>query len=84
MSLFDKYLKGWSFRTNKPEFDVGEEIDLYITGYENGTAVARVGDTILDVDGAPVSAIDTHVRLRIEEFDANDHVGRATYLEPID
>ncbi len=84
MSLLDKYLAGWTFRTNKPEFDSGEEIDVYLTKYENGTARARVGDTILNVEGAPRDALDTRVRLRVEEFDANDHEGRATFVKALD
>ncbi|WP_458206953.1 DUF7513 family protein [Haladaptatus sp. NG-SE-30] len=84
MSLLEKYTKGWSFRTNKPEFDMGEEIDVYVTGYRNGSAEARIGDTILDVDGAPAQAVDSRVRLRVEEFDSNDHTGRATFVEMID
>ncbi|WP_227355453.1 DUF7513 family protein [Haladaptatus salinisoli] len=84
MSILEKYTKGWTFRTNKPEFDAGEEIDAFITGYENGHAVARVGDTILRVDDVPADAIDTRVLLRVEEFDTNDHTGRATFIESID
>lgn len=84
MSLLDKYLAGWSFRTNKPEFEAGEEIDVYLTGHRNGTATARVGDTILHVEGAPSNAVDERVRLRVEEFDANEHVGRATFVEALD
>ncbi|WP_266075435.1 DUF7513 family protein [Haladaptatus caseinilyticus] len=84
MSLFDKYTAGWTFRTNKPEFDTGEKIEVYLTDYKNGTALARVGDTLLHVEGAPQDALDTRVRLRVEEFDESDHEGRATFLEPID
>ncbi|WP_227375675.1 DUF7513 family protein [Haladaptatus halobius] len=82
--MIEKYLKGWTFRTNEPKFDTGEEIDAFITGYENGNAVARIGDTILHVDGVPAEAVDTRVLLRVEEFDTNDHTGRATFIESID
>ncbi|MCO8244420.1 MULTISPECIES: hypothetical protein [unclassified Haladaptatus] len=84
MSLLDKYLAGWSFRTSTPTFEVGEEIDVYLTGQRNGTATARVGDTILRVEGAPPGKVDDRVRLRVEEFDANEHRGRATFVETID
>ncbi|GAA0246669.1 hypothetical protein ACFFQF_05615 [Haladaptatus pallidirubidus] len=84
MSLLDKYLAGWSFRTNKPEFDVGQEIDVYLTDYSNGTALARVGDTLIHVEDAPPDALDTRVRLRVDEFDTNDYVGEATFVEAID
>lgn len=81
MSILEKYLAGWAFRTNKPEFEVGEEIDVFLTDHRNGTAVARVGDTILYVDDAPATAVDDRVRLRIEEFDTNDHTGSATVVD---
>lgn len=84
MSLLDKYLAGWTFRTNQPEFETGEEIEVFLTDYRNGTARARVGDTILHVEGAPQDALDSRVRLRVKEFDASDHVGHATFLEPVD
>ncbi|WP_276300589.1 DUF7513 family protein [Halorussus lipolyticus] len=83
MSLREKYLAGWWFRTNKPSFEPGEEISAFVTGYNGATPVARVGDTILRVEDAPEDVLDTRVRLRVEEFDDNDHHGTATYLETV-
>ncbi len=84
MSLLDKYLAGWSFRTNTPSFEVGEEIDAYLTGQRNGTAVARIGDTVLHVDGVSGSTVDDRVRVRIDAFDTSDHTGEATVIETAD
>jgi hypothetical protein len=83
MSVWEKYTKGWSFRTNRPTFAVGEEVELFVTGYEGDTAVARVGDTILRVPDAPQGVLDKRVKLRVEEFDGNDHDGRATLLDVV-
>ncbi|WP_135825630.1 DUF7513 family protein [Halorussus ruber] len=83
MSLRKKYFAGLGFRTNKPDFEPGEEISAFVTGYEDDTPIVRVGDTILRVEGAPEDALDTRVRLRVEEFDRNDHDGTATYLETV-
>lgn len=83
MSLKDKYLAGWWFRTNKPSFEPGEEITAFVTGYDGDAPVARIGDTILRVEDAPADAMDTQVRLRVDSFDGNDHEGTATYLETV-
>jgi hypothetical protein len=125
MSRFDAFVKGWSFRTNRPDFEPGTEITAFITGRQNGSYIARIGDTVLrveetdtdadgdvddnadsdvDADTAPVAGngddrgrkaesgqrspgggrpdlVDTQVRLRVEDFDSNDHTGRGTVLE---
>ena len=84
MSLLRKYLEGWTFRSNTPTFEPGEEIDAFVTGREDGTAIARIGDTKLRLPDGPDGILDTRVRLRIEEFDPNRHTGRATVLERLD
>lgn len=83
MSIREKYLAGWGFRTNKPDFEPGEEISAFVTGYDGDTPIARIGDTILRIEDAPENALDTRVRLRVEEFEGNDHHGTATYLETV-
>lgn len=83
MSLLEKYLAGVGFRTNTPDFDVGDEITVFVTGYNGETPVVRIGDTVLRVEDAPPEAIDARVRLRVESFDDNDHTGTASYLERI-
>ncbi|WP_132057706.1 DUF7513 family protein [Halorussus amylolyticus] len=83
MSLLEKYLAGVGFRTNTPAFEPGEEISAFVTGYDGDTPVARIGDTVLRVEGAPADAVDARARLKIESFDATDHTGTATYLERV-
>jgi len=83
MSLLDKYTKGWSFRTNKPSFDEGDELSVFVTGTENGVAIARVGDSKLRLPEAPEGLVDKRVRLRVTAFDDSDHTGEAEYLETV-
>jgi hypothetical protein len=77
------FLAGVGFRTNTPSFEAGEEITAFVTGVEDGTAVARVGDSKLRISNAPVDAVDTLVRLRVEGFNEDTHVGQAEYLETV-
>ncbi|QLG60408.1 DUF7513 family protein [Halorarum salinum] len=83
MSLFGKYLKGWQFRSANPSFEVGQELTAMITGTDGDTPVARVGDTILRVPDAPRTAVDKRVRLRVTEFDGNEHEGTAELVEVV-
>jgi hypothetical protein len=83
MSLIEKYTKGWSFRTNKPSFDAGDEISVFVTGVEDGTPVARIGDSKLRVVDAPDGLVDKRVVLRVTDFDDGDHVGEAAYLRTV-
>ena len=83
MTVREKYLAGLGFRTNTPSFAPGEEISAFVTGYDGGVPVARVGDTVLRVEDAPENALDTRVRLRVEEFDGTAHRGTARYLETV-
>ena len=83
MSRLATYLKGWSFRTATPSFEVGEVVSVFVTGVEGGEPVVRVGDTILSVPDAPEEAVDSRVRVRITAFDERDHTGEATYLETV-
>lgn len=81
MSWLEKYLAGWSFRTATPTFEPGQELAVIITGFDGDTALARVGDTVLHVEEAPAAALDARVRIEILEFDENEFVGRATFLD---
>ncbi|WP_338739539.1 DUF7513 family protein [Haloplanus salilacus] len=83
MSLLGKYLRGWSFRTSRPSFDVDDEIEVFLTGVENGTVVARVGDTIIRVPDADPEYVDTQCRIRITEFDDGDATGEATFVAKV-
>ncbi|NIB98774.1 hypothetical protein [Halobacterium sp. R2-5] len=83
MSLLEKYTKGWSFRTKTPSFQEGDEISVFVTGVEAGTAVARVGDTKLRLPDADPALVDKRVLLRVTSFDDDEHVGEAEYLETV-
>ncbi|MFB6071852.1 MAG: hypothetical protein ABEJ88_02695 [Halobacterium sp.] len=83
MSLLGKYTKGWSFRTNKPSFDEGDDLSVFVTGTEDGVPVARVGDSKLRLVDAPDGLVDKRVRLRVTSFDDDTHTGEAEYLETV-
>lgn len=85
MSLLDKYLAGWRIRSSTPDFEPGEEYRVVITGYDDAedAAIARVGDSVLYVDDTRPAHVDTIVRIRVTEFDSNDHAGRAELLEVV-
>ncbi|MCG1002380.1 MULTISPECIES: hypothetical protein [Halobacterium] len=82
MSL-ESFFAGVGFRTNTPSFEADTEITAFVTGVENGTPIARVGDSKLRISDAPTGAVDTLVRLRVESFDEDTHVGQAAYLETV-
>lgn len=84
MSLLEKYLKGWRFRTSKPSFEPGEEMQLFITDIEGNTLIARIGDSVIHISEGSPALVGTRVRVRVEQFDDNTHVGNATLLEPIE
>ena len=83
MSRRRKFFAGFGFRTSKPSFDPGEEITAFVTGHDGESPVARIGDTILTVEGASEEVVDARVRLKVESFDANAHRGTATFLEKV-
>lgn len=69
----------WRFRTNHPSFDPGQQLEVYLTGFDaaSGKGEARVGDTILQVEGASADQIDSLVDIRVEAFDKTTHRGSA-------
>lgn len=79
MSRLDAFLKGLEFRTSRPEYDAGDELDVIVTGREAGEAVVRIGDTKLFVADGHLS-VDDEVRIRVTEFDDDRSVGRAELL----
>jgi len=79
--MIDKYLKGWSFRSATPSFEPGQEITVFLTGVRGDAVVARVGDSTLAVDGATPENVDKKARVRVTEFEDNDHDGRAELLD---
>jgi len=56
MSLFSAFTEGWSFRTNTPSFEPGAEITAFVTGRTSDGYVARIGDTILQLDDPDADA----------------------------
>lgn len=83
MSLLKKYLTGWQFRTTTPDFEVGEEYRVVITGYDETEqlAMARVGDTVLYLENTQPDHVDTVAKIRITEFDENEHTGSAEVVD---
>lgn len=83
MSRFDKFLAGWSFRSSNPSYDPGDVIEVMVTGNVDGERVARIGDSMLRIDGAPADALNTQVRVAVETWDETNHSGTATYQETV-
>lgn len=79
MSLFES----WRFRSARPTFEAGEEINVYLTSIDGdtGRAEARIGDSILEVHGARVEQLDQLLTLKVDAFDASTHRGRAQIVE---
>lgn len=78
----EKFLLGIRFRTNRPQFEPGNEHTGFVTGHEGDTPQIRVGDTVLRLDGgsAPVNAL---VRFRVTAFDEAASTGEAELVEVI-
>jgi len=82
-SLLEKYFKAWGFRTAKPAFEPGDELEVFLTGVQDGVPVARIGDTLLTVPDAPPELVDSKIAVRVTDFDANDHRGSCEFLEKV-
>ena len=83
MSLFDAIFTGWSFRTKLPDFEPGREIEVMVTSVADGEVKARIGDSVLVIDGAPKNPLHKRVMVKVEEWDNDGHHGRGTYLETV-
>ena len=83
MSVFDKFLAGWSFRGSRPDYAAGDVLEVMVTGEGNGDHVARIGDSTLRIEGAPDDAINTRVLVDVESWDDSAHAGRATYRKTV-
>jgi hypothetical protein len=85
VSVFDKFLAGWSFRGSTPDYAAGDALEVMVTGVEDGgrTAVARIGDSTLRIEGAPADAVNTRVLVDVKSWDESAHAGRATYRETV-
>ena len=81
MSLFDKYLKGWRFRSSSPSLEVGDEIDVFVAESNSDEGHAYIGDTHLIVEGAGPESVEKRVRVRITEFDETSASGRGEFVD---
>ncbi|MFW5927097.1 MAG: DUF7513 family protein [Wenzhouxiangella sp.] len=75
MNLF----KYWRFRSAHPTLNPGDDIEVYLTAFdpESGRGQARIGDSVLEVEGASADQIDSLVRLHVESFNAEAGKGSA-------
>ena len=95
MSVFDKFLAGWSFRGSTPDYAAGDVLEVMVTGEgggagegggsagEGGDHVARIGDSTLRIEGAPEDAINTRIIVDVDSWDDSAHAGRATYRKTV-
>jgi hypothetical protein len=83
MSVLEKWLAGWTFRTRTPAFDPGRTIEVMVTAVDGDHAIARIGDSTLRIDDAPADALHTRVLVEIDAWDADTNAGESTYLETV-
>ncbi|CDK39986.1 hypothetical protein DM2_832 [Halorubrum sp. DM2] len=87
MSVFDKFLAGFSFRGSTPDYAVGDTIEVMVTGTEGdgerGAAVARIGDSTLRIEDAPADAVNTRVLVDVTSWDETEHRGVGTYRKTV-
>jgi hypothetical protein len=76
----DKIFAGWGFRTNRPEFDVGEEFSAFLTDRAGERGEVRVGDTVFAVDDVGDAEVDDLLVVRVSDFDPTRHRGRVEVL----
>jgi hypothetical protein len=85
MSIFEKYLKGWSFRTTNPTLQPGTEVNVFLAEYDPGeeAALALVGDTRLYVSGTSQEHVRKRVRVAVREFQPDDSTGYGEFVEVV-
>jgi len=86
MSVLDKFLNGFSFRTSHPSFEEGEQITAYMTGYSEGPkqGVIRVGDTVITVRNASPEQVGKLVTVELQSFYPSEHRGTAKLVDASD
>ncbi|MFC7072255.1 hypothetical protein ACFQJ7_05130 [Halovenus rubra] len=86
MSLLSRFLVGATFRTSEPEFDIGEEIEVYVTDYDEDSdkVFARVGQSQLRFTDATKDLVGCRVLARVEQYDTAQNRGAAIHLETIE
>lgn len=61
----------------------GTSDDERSTAANEGVGVARIGDTLLYVEGTEPDHVGLRVRARVTEFDGSSSTGRAEYVETV-
>ncbi|SEH65984.1 MULTISPECIES: TRAM domain-containing protein [Halopenitus] len=81
MSVLEKFLAGWSFRTTTPALEPGTTVSVFVSGYDpaEGVGTALIGDTRLLVEGMDPDAIDDQVAVRVTEYDPETATGRGEF-----
>lgn len=72
-----KLFTNWRFRTTTPTFEPGQQLELYLTGFDAGCGEARVGDTLIEIEGTSAAQIDFLVKITVQSFDKSTHRGKA-------
>ncbi len=84
MSLLEKYLKGWRFRSDRPDLPVNEEVAVFVTERNSdGTGVAQIGDTTLYVEGVESEHLEKRLLVHVTEYDPQEGVGRGEFREVV-
>lgn len=85
MSIFSKYLKGWSLRTTHPTLQPGTEINVFLAEYDpdEDAALALVGDTRLYVSGTEPEHVGKRVRVAVRKFQPDESVGHGEFVEVV-
>ncbi len=82
MSILQRFLKGFWFRSSHPSFEEGERITGYMTGYDEDSnqGLIRVGDTVITVRNASPEMVGKLVTVEINTFYNTEHRGMATFV----
>ncbi|MFC6716106.1 TRAM domain-containing protein [Natrialbaceae archaeon GCM10025810] len=84
MSVLEKFLSGWRFRTTRPTLTPNSEVNVFVSELDGeDVGVARIGDTRLYVEGVGAEHLEKRVKVRVTEFDESDSTGRGEYLETV-
>ncbi|SFG13407.1 hypothetical protein SAMN04488063_1526 [Halopelagius inordinatus] len=84
MSFFDRLFAESAFRSSKPAFEVGQMVTAFVTGRRGDVALVRVGDTVLELEGAEGVPVETRVRFEVEAFDAESSRGRGRLVDVLE
>jgi hypothetical protein len=77
----DKVFAGWGFRTNRPDFEIGEEFTAFLTDRNGESGEVRVGDTILTVSDVDGAAVDDLLVVRVVDYDPTTNRGTVEIVE---